>query len=79
MSSLSFLLCKYMLTKITYLLHSSILNSKTHYYLSTWSACFIEIPVFNVNSVDPDQMPPSAAASVIWVCTVYQLPFKGSW
>ena len=26
--------------------------------------CFIEIPVFNANSVDPDQMPLSAASDL---------------
>ena len=35
--------------------------------------CFIEIPVFYVNSVDPDQ-----TLHLIWVYTVCQCPFNGT-
>ena len=34
--------------------------------------CFVEIPVFNANIVDPDQTPRSAASD--WVYTVCQSP-----
>ena len=36
---------------------------------------FIEIPVFNANSVDPDQTP--RYARLIWVYTVCNCPFMG--
>ena len=35
--------------------------------------CFIEIPVFNANSVDPDQTLHSVG--LIWVYTICQCPF----
>ena len=38
--------------------------------------CFIEIPIFNANSVDPDQTPRSAASDLcLHVC---QCPFHGT-
>ena len=37
--------------------------------------CFIEIPVFNVNSIDPDQMPDSAASDLGLHC----LPMSLLW
>ena len=42
--------------------------------------CFIEISVFNANSVDPDQTPHSAASRMrrlIWVYTVCHCPLYG--
>ena len=38
--------------------------------------CFVENPVFQANSVDPDQTPRSAASDL--VCTVCQCPFYGT-
>ena len=36
----------------------------------------IEIPAFNTNSLDPDQMP--RLRRLIWVYTVCQCPFDGT-
>ena len=38
--------------------------------------CFIEIPVFYANSVDPDQTP--RLWRLIWICTVCQCSFYGT-
>ena len=35
--------------------------------------CFIEIPVFNANSVNPDQMPRSAASDLGLLCLLMSL------
>ena len=39
--------------------------------------CFIEVPVFIVNNIDPDHTPRSAASDLglIWVYTFSQCPF----
>ena len=47
-------------------LNRSISNKGSGWFLSL--LCFTEIPVFNANSVDPDQMPHSAASDLDLHC-----------
>ena len=51
---------------------SSIANIRGVWIVFFIIPCFIEIPVRNTNSVDPDQMPRSAASDLVLHC---QCPF----
>ena len=55
-------------------LDRSISNSRVSGYFLLL-LYFIEIPLFNADSIDPGQMPRSVI--LIWACTVCQLPFGG--
>ena len=75
----SFLSCLTNLCRVD----SSIINSldsSLSYIRGFWLflllSCFVDIPVFNGNSVDPNQMP--HLRYLIWIYTVYQYPFYGT-
>ena len=60
--------------------HNSLrwsISNRKGVWLTFISPCFIEIPVFNANSLDPDQMPHSAASDLGLHCLPINVPFTG--